>query len=117
MRPSNIYVLDSAGITKIGVADNLKARMAQYQMHNPMAKLVWSQAVQSRKTALAIESKVKSYYRRAGKGASGSEWFTVPTAEVQAMIEQCLFGRSEPEALTWEEGPFGVMVFGGVTNA
>jgi len=43
--------------------------MAQYQMHNPLAMLVWSQAVPSRKTALAIESEVKAYYRRAGKVA------------------------------------------------
>jgi hypothetical protein len=80
------FILDlSNGMIKIGLADDVRRRMRQFQTGNPgRLELLATIDCQSRRKAFALERQLHGYYAERN---IGKEWFNIPRHEVDAMLE------------------------------
>lgn len=80
------FILDlSNGMIKIGLADDVRRRMRQFQTGNPgRLELLATIDCQSRRKAFALERQLHGYYAERN---IGKEWFNIPRHEIDALLE------------------------------
>jgi len=78
-RIMGIYLIQSRGLTKIGYTSNMKNRWAQYKLHNPTAKLIYSQEKGDR----IVEQQIHSRFRQR---RDHGEWFKLSPKEQKECI-------------------------------